>query len=305
VALFSEPRDLAYRPDGARLAVLCAGGQVALADPARGRVVKTWNVSQPFPHNTHYVHNGALAWAPDGRSLLTWGIDDAVRVWDPDSGRLRYPPLRHGPGLTHDVAFAPGGRYLATSAYDRTVRLWDARTGAAVRPPIEHPDWVFAVRFSRDGRHLLTTCRDGMARVWDWRAGRLAAPPMAHRNEIHAGTFTPDGRRVLTASLDNTARAWDWRTGKPVAPPWRLHGMGLSADVTPDGRRLVVGGFAGALDLIALDDLNPRPGHADGELLRAELLSGRRIESGGGVTTLTSAEWLRRWRRFPAGGGAR
>jgi hypothetical protein len=138
-----------------------------------------------------------------------------------------------------------------------------------------------------------------MARLWDWRDGRLVCPAFEHEHEVHAVAFTPDGRHVLSASLDTTLRIWEWRTGKLVCPPLALGGAGLSLAVTPDGKRVAVGGFMKELSVFHLDDwLAPAPLEPDDLCLWGEIVSGQRIEDGGGVTNLTAEEWLQRWQAF-------
>src|SRR5262249_32936028 len=152
--------------------------------------------------------------------------------------------------------------------------------------------------FSPDGQHLLTGCRDGMARLWDWRAGRQVWA-FEHEHEVHAVAFTPDGRHVLSASDDGVLKIWEWRTGKPGCPPLALGGAGLSLAVSPDGKRVAVGGFMKDLPVFHLDDwLAPSPLAPDDLCLWGEIVSGQRIEAGGGVTNLTADEWLQRWRDF-------
>jgi WD40 repeat protein len=222
-----------------------------------------------------------------------------VRVWEADTGRLRYPPLRHG-RKCHDVQFSPDGRLMALASYDGSVRVRDLATGAVVSELPAHPDVVFSACFSPDGRLHVTACRDRTVRVWDWRAGRLVCPPFEHAAEAFTATFTPDGRWVLSASHDSTARAWDWRTGNPVTPPLPVGGHALSLAVTPDGKHAVVGGFLDALVVLDLGDL--ALGHSDVDTdalcLGAELLTGQRLHEGGGTVNLSADEWLDRWRAF-------
>ena len=210
----------------------------------------------------HWINNGKVGFSPDGRSVLTWGMGNDVRVWEADTGRLRYPPLRHR-DKCHDLQFSPDGRLMALASYDGSVRVRDLATGTVLAELPAHPDSVYSAGFSPDGRLLVTACRDRTVRVWDWRAGRLACPPFEHAKDAVAATFTPDGRWVLSASVDGTARAWDWRTGKPVTPPLTIEGEPLSLAVTPDGKHAVVGGFQDALAVLDLGDLAPsrrRPG---------------------------------------------
>jgi WD40 repeat protein len=189
---------------------------------------------------------------------------------------------------------------VATAAYDSQVCVWELATGEQLAS-LSHPDWVLTAHFSPDGQHLLTACRDGMARLWDWRAGRLICPAFEHEHEVFAVAFTPDGRHVLSASDDGVLKIWEWRTGKPVCPSLPLGGAGLSLAVTPDGRRVACGGFMHELPVFHLDDcLAPSALEPDDLCLWGEIVSGQRIEDGGGVTNLTADEWLQRWRDFRA-----
>jgi WD40 repeat protein len=297
MALPSEPRSVSYGPDRRRLAVLCGGGELLVLDTELGREVRRWR-AHDAERADHWVNNGKLAFSPDGRSILTWGMGNDVRVWEADTGQLRYPPLRHR-DKCHDVQFSPDGRLMALASYDRSVRVGDFATGAVVTELPDYPDLVYSAGFSPDGRLLVTACRDRMVRVWDWRAGRLTCPPFEHSMEALAATFTPDGRWVLSASTDGTARAWEWRTGKPVTPPLAIGGLPLSLSVTLDGKHAIVGGAHVALAVL---DLSPLAADADTDLdplyLTAELLSVQRLHEGGGTVNLSADEWLERWRAY-------
>ncbi|QDV32337.1 WD40 repeat domain-containing serine/threonine protein kinase [Tautonia plasticadhaerens] len=291
----SEPRSLAYRPDGRRLAVLCGGGELLVFDPADGREVRRWQAHEPEPAH-HWVNNGEARYSPDGRSILTWGMGNDLRAWEADSGRPRFAPISHE-DKCHDVRFSPDGLLLATASYDGSVRVRDVETGATVAELPEHPDIVYSAAFSPDGRLLATACRDREVRVWDWEAGRLACPPFEHEKDAVEAVFSPDGRLVLSVGNDATARAWDWRSGKPLMPPLRLDGNPMSIVAAPDGRHAVVGGFLGALAVIDLSGLAPGDAVDPVALChQAELLSGQRLHDGGGTVNLSADEWLERWR---------
>jgi WD40 repeat protein len=305
-ALPSEPRSLSYRRDGRRLAVLCADGELLVFEPGRGREVRRWQAHEPERVAAHWVTNGKVSFSPDGQSLLIWGMGNDARVFTADSGRLRYPPLRHR-DKCHDIQFSPDGRFMVLASYDGSVGVRALDTGAVLAALPAHPDGVYTAAFSPDGRLLVTACRDRSVRVWYWRDGRLACPPFEHGKDAMAAAFTPDGRWVLSASDDGTARAWDWRTGKPVTPSVRIHGDPMTLAVTPDGKHAVVGRFMDALSILDLRELTRDNTDADALYLWAELLAGQRFHEGGGTVNLSAAEWLDRWRAFrrPGAGGGK
>jgi WD40 repeat protein len=281
--------------------VLCAGGELIVFDAGDGRELLRWQCHEPERVAAHWINNGTIGYSPDGASLLVWGMADDVRVWEADTGKLRYPPLRHQ-DKCHDVEFSPDGRLMALASYDTSVRIHDLATGAVLAELPAHPDLMYSARFSPDGRLLVTACRDRSVRVWDWRAGRLVCPPFEHGKDATAATFTPDGRWIFSVSVDGTARAWDWRTGKAVTPVLPIEGEPLSIAVTPDGKHAVVGGDQAALAVLDLSELAKGDGDPDALCLWAELLAGQRLHEGGGLVNLSAAEWLDRWRVFKRGG---
>jgi WD40 repeat protein len=291
----SEPRGVTFSPEGSRVVVICGGGQVLGIEPSTGKV--TMRLEHGFDRSSSNTYPGAR-FTNDGHSLITWGPDSAVKVWESSTGKIRYAPLTHD-GLVQDAMPSADGKYLVTACRDATTRVWDLETGKPASELLRHPDWVFTARFSPDGQLVLTACRDGSARLWDWRTGRTICPPLQHADEVFGAAFTPNGRFVLTTGKDQTAHLWEWRTGKPVAPPFPLGGWGWSALITPDGRYAVIAGGAPALWDFDLADLaEPADLDADELCHLGEVLSGHYLHEGSDVAALTTDEWLQRWRSF-------
>jgi WD40 repeat protein/predicted Ser/Thr protein kinase len=292
----SEPRGIAYSPDGRLVVALCTGGQGLMIDPANGQVMRRFEHCRRGRGNNTYP---SVGFAPDGQSFVTWGPDEKFRVWETATGQPRYGPLAHE-SQGYAATFSRDGRWLVTSSWDNTARVWDVATGQPAAEPLRHPEWLFSVCFSNDGDHVLTACRDGMARLWSWRSGQLACPPFRHKDAVFMAAFTPDERWVVTASRDGTARAWSRHTGKPVTPPWSLgNGGGVwNALITPDGHYAVLAGSAAALTAVDLSDLRAGEDLDLNDLcVLGEILSGQRLQEGD-VEGLTTQDWLGRWRDF-------
>jgi hypothetical protein len=65
-----------------------------------------------------------MAFAPDGRSLVSGSYDGICRVWEVVSGKERRRFVGHQ-SLVWSVAFSPDGRKIASGSGDTTILLWD------------------------------------------------------------------------------------------------------------------------------------------------------------------------------------
>ena len=171
------------------------------------------------------AHQGwvwAVAFSPDGKTVLTGSDDKTARLWDAATGQPIGQPMVHQDWV-NAVAFSPDGKAVLTGSSDKTARLWDAADGRPLGQPMAHQDAVRAVAFSPDGKTVLTGSCDKTARLWDAAAGQPLGQPMAHQGRVWAVAFSPDGKTVLTGSGDNTARLWDAADRHaPSASPWRI-----------------------------------------------------------------------------------
>ena len=140
------PTSAAISPDGTRLAVGTAKGQVGVADIRTGEWVR------PLAGG----HGGwvqTVAWAPDGNTLVSSGNDGQVEVWDSRTGE---PPSTITPGTGNVWAageFLPDGHTVLVATRDGAVYTWDTRVD----------QWIaFACRVA--GRNLTTAeWRDAFA----------------------------------------------------------------------------------------------------------------------------------------------
>ncbi len=227
----------ALSPDGRTAA--CCGQKVLMWD------VKTGAAIASPPGHTGWVR--ALAYSPDGRVVLTGGVDGTARFWSASTGRPAGPVLRHS-GPVMDVAYSRDGRRVLT-AVDRAVRLWDTATGRQLGQ-ILHDRGLSLVALSPDGKLVLGADSGQVVHLWDVEAGRRAHEPLPH-TEIYAVRFSPDGRTFLTAGRREGVEGvqlWDTATGRPVGRMLK-HLAVLAAAFSPDGKRLVSGGNDGTARL--------------------------------------------------------
>jgi len=105
-----------FSPDGKTLAARYEVSSVRLLDPQTGRPRQTLDVQDPV---------SSIAFSPDGKSIASGGGDDGViRLWDPESGKLRRTLKGHS-RLVESIVFARDGKTLASGSDDLTVKLWN------------------------------------------------------------------------------------------------------------------------------------------------------------------------------------
>ncbi len=220
----------AFRPDGRAVATAIAW-RARVWDAATGRTL-----SSP-PRHVDYLRS--VGFSPDGRRLLTAGLDAEARQWDVAMGAPAGPSL-HAHRRIDVAAYAPRGDRILTVSGGTTTQVWDARTGAIVCT-VRQTDRVESAAFSPDGLRLVTGA-GAAARVFDASTGAVVSAPMRHEGPLTSVTFSPDGRHVLTASQDRTARIWDATTGLPVSVPMSHAGTVNAASFRPDGRSVLTAG---------------------------------------------------------------
>ncbi len=201
--------DLAWSPDGARLAAaLAIMGTVVVMNGRTGRPLhRLTSEDSWYPHT--------VAWSPDGERLATGDGKHKVRVWDPGTHRVLIRAAGHDRDVW-TVRWSPDGRRLASAGGDSTVRIWDATDGREVsRLVTGGTAQLMGISWSPDGELLAAgawiAADDGHTRAHVWRAGtgELKAVLRGHRDSVRWVGFSPDGELLGTASEDGTARVWD------------------------------------------------------------------------------------------------
>jgi WD40 repeat protein len=239
---------------------------------------QNWLVAAtPKPVGSLLHHQGevrAVAFSPDGRSILTGSRDGFARLWDSPSAT---PP---GLSLTNRlpvtaVAFSPDGRTALTGTEGRRPEFWDVATGQPLdlkgQPigpvekelldrakrglnwlkiplPQQHSASIRALAISPDGRIVLTGSTDFSARLWDRTTGQSDVLSPAHQDFVEAVAI--DSRTAVTASRDGTARLWDVATRRELpGSPLRHDGAVVAVALSPDGTTVVTGSHGGTAHL--------------------------------------------------------
>jgi uncharacterized protein (TIGR03067 family) len=214
----------------------------------------------------------SLALSRDDRHILAGSTGGAIRLWDLDSGDVRWTRDGHA-GSVHCVAFAPDGKLaLSTDGVSTeqrkagVVRVWQVDTGKEIRKLEGHTLHVGAAAFSPDGRAILSGSRDGTLRLWD-AATAVEQRRITTNVSTESIAFSPDGRRALTGGRDPLVRLWDLASGSVLA---RLAGhsdAAISVAYDGGGRRGVSASWDGSIRVWRLPEPSPAPQAASDHVL--------------------------------------
>jgi WD40 repeat protein len=243
---------VAFSPDGQTLAT-GSGGFDFQWNPLPGEV-RLWDVQSGRTKAIllgEAIGGHAVAFSPDGQTLVSGPHDGAVRLWDVNTGEVKatlqgqrrpvtslayspdgqtlaiscdtgaqlwdVKPLRQKatfPGVTKTLALDPMGLTFA-SPFNKTVVIWDVKTGQLKATLRGHTEGVHSVAFSPDGRTLASASSDQTVRLWDVRTTQARVTLQAHTDRVWSVAFSPDGQTLASGSWDRTVRLWDLGESDP------------------------------------------------------------------------------------------
>ncbi len=200
-------QSLAFSPDGRFIAL--GGGRndprIEIWDLQKEKRIRHWK--------TYQNRVLALAFSPDGNTLVSSGDGGAIEVWDVQEGKLLHQFLEHRSNVL-SLAISPDGRNLVSGGLDG-IRFWDLRDRQLIRVLLNLQP-IYSVAFRGDGQLIAAGTHQGNIILWPVIPGEGAAivgnplpTSFQHDRGITTLDFTPDGNRLISGSFDTTIKCWD------------------------------------------------------------------------------------------------
>lgn len=219
--------DLAFSPDGQRLAVSLQGEKRGTIFPSS---ISVWDLNSKIRVQSKSIDGprfGRLAWPADNR-LVAVGFQlkkiegpanfgaAAAFVWNPET--LELVAEAHDPlSAFDDLSVAGTPQIVAASGNPRILKLWNLEMFEALPPlplfgnPGTPHSLPGRVALSANGRFAALSTIGWDLQYWDLASRRMLFMRPAHEGEIGRIAISPDGNWIASCGKDQVVQLWDTR----------------------------------------------------------------------------------------------
>ncbi len=197
-----------YFPGGKRMATAAVDNTVRIWDTDSGTQMAVLE---------HTGRAAALAISTDGKWIITGGDDRSAKIFDAQTGDLKFVLPDHRSEVTA-VALSPDGRLALTGDLRGRVALWDIKTQKIVHELVGHSRARITGAAFVDGTRAVTSAADNTVAQWNVETGKeLPNLILKHSDSVNSIALRPKTRQLITASEDKKVRVWDLETAKVLA----------------------------------------------------------------------------------------
>jgi len=211
--------------------------------------VKLWDANKQAKSadfRPHFGGTATVAFADDGKTLVTAGVDGMVHLWD--VAQLQGASPQPSKSLKNDapvLALAVDAKNgIVAAGAGKKIVLWDLAKGEKRKELTEHGSEVLVLTFAGDGGTFASADADGVIGVWKADGEKIQMIKNTG-TKLHSLALSPDGKLLAAGGVDNkvgTIRIWQTATGMPVGAAIE---QGLDVNTvtfTPDGKAVLAGG---------------------------------------------------------------
>jgi cytochrome c len=158
----------------------------------------------------HQQNVNGIAFAPDGRSVVTASYDLTLRIWP--LGGSGSPVIATLPTPLNAVAVAADGEIITAGASGKVYFL---SAKGEVRAEVEAAAVpIIALALAGNGKLAAASSIKGAVAIIDRAAARLERTLVGPGLPAWSVAFLPDNRTILTGGTDRLVRRWDAISGE-------------------------------------------------------------------------------------------
>jgi eukaryotic-like serine/threonine-protein kinase len=232
----------------------------------------------------------SVAYAADGKRIVSGSGDNTVKVWDARTGK-EILTLKGHTSYVSSVVFSADSKWIVSGSADGTVKVWDGHSGQEIRTLKGHTGPVTSVAFSADGKRLVSGSFDQTVKVWDAQTGQEIRTLTSHTCYVNSVAFSPDGKRIVSGSggdpfapdKPGEVKVWDAETGQEQLTLKGHTRAVRSVAFSADGKRIASGSGDRTVkvwDAQTGQETLTLKGHTGGVRSVAFSADGKRIASG-------------------------
>ena len=193
----------------------------------------------------HDTAVNGVAFAPDGRTIISVSRDATFKIWNAASGSLQKSIPLDNRLVT---SLAVSGRRAVTGHGDGTAVLYDLDRGERVAQFKRNDADIWAVAFLGNQDRFATASHDYITTVWETK--NTTAPQFAlegHESAAQAVAYSEHGPWIATGSADMTVRLYDVDTHDLQRVYKGAKDFVTSLAFSPDGKSLAVASLDGSI----------------------------------------------------------
>jgi len=153
-----------------------------------------------------------IAFSPDGKYLVSAGLDQKILVWDVETHKI-INEFNNDKSI-YSIDYSPDGENIVTES-NTEIKIWNLESGENIKK-IVAPVEQHSVKYSPDGKFIAGGGEDNNIRIWKLPKGKVSKVIKGHTDIIYSLAFSPDGKLLASGSKDYSIRIWDFPKGKQI-----------------------------------------------------------------------------------------
>jgi WD40 repeat protein len=255
------------------------------------------NLHSKFTLKSHAKPVLAIAYSPDGKTMVSTDSEGKISFWDTETGDQKKTTSFHNIPV-YALAYSLDGEYIAMAGKDQAVLYYDGKKLEAMSSFVAHNDQILALAWAPKDVLATSSCIQHDPREWCnkgevavWKFEEKGQNPKElkrftdHTDWINTVAFSPNGKFLATGGGDNLINIYETKTWQKLVSI-KGHSARVSVVAFPgkDSDRLGSASLDGTAKLWEVPDGDEKRTYkAEGDKFMAMAFSpdGKMIAAGG------------------------